>query len=163
MALRSESEMQYKSIPEMTPTQIERFWSRVDKSAGPDGCWLWTGYIKDCGHGKLYINRIGYLAHRVAFVIAGNDLPRTLVLDHVKNRGCTNKNCVNPAHLEPVTIAENSRRGEGICARHILKTHCPKGHPYDAKNTGIKTGTTYRYCLQCAREWARQKRASRAR
>ncbi len=25
---------------------INRLWSRVDKSAGPTGCWIWTGYLR---------------------------------------------------------------------------------------------------------------------
>lgn len=37
-------------------------------------------------------------------------IPDGLTLDHVVAWGCRHKNCVNPAHLEPVTAAENTRR-----------------------------------------------------
>ncbi|MGH9151353.1 MAG: HNH endonuclease [Acidimicrobiales bacterium] len=33
--------------------------------------------------------------------------PEGLTLDHL----CRDRRCVNPAHLEPVTVAENLRRG----------------------------------------------------
>src|SRR5438874_974236 len=28
------------------------FWSKVDKSGGPDACWPWTGCINAWGYGK---------------------------------------------------------------------------------------------------------------
>lgn len=45
--------------------------------------------------------------------------------------------------------------------RQALKTHCPKGHPYDAENTKIcrrvspRTGKPYNYriCLACYRAY----------
>jgi hypothetical protein len=41
------------------------------------------------------------------------------------------------------------------------KTHCPKGHPYDAENTAYHRGS--RYCRTChrkyGRDWARRRRA----
>ena len=26
----------------LSPSQATRFWAKVDKSSGPDACWLWT-------------------------------------------------------------------------------------------------------------------------
>jgi hypothetical protein len=46
-------------------------------------------------------------AHRFAYLEFVGPIPDGLVLDHL----CRNKKCVNPDHLEPVTNAENLRRG----------------------------------------------------
>ena len=47
---------------------------------------------------------------------------------------CRNPACVNPDHLEPVSIRENLLRGVGPSAQHAKKTHCPAGHSYAGKN-----------------------------
>jgi len=64
-----------------------------------------------------YVSRYGYArfniapgqsvhAHRFAYEELVGPIPEGLDLDHL----CRNKTCVNPAHLEPVTRAENVRR-----------------------------------------------------
>ncbi|MFJ2662519.1 HNH endonuclease signature motif containing protein [Arthrobacter koreensis] len=81
--------------------------------------------------------------HRVAYELFSGPIPNGLVLDHL----CRNRGCFNPNHLEPVTRAVNNLRGVGFMAAHARKTHCPKGHPYDEKNTQIKNGA--RRCRAC--------------
>jgi hypothetical protein len=49
-----------------------------------------------------------------------------------------------------VTRKENARRG--LCgAKARARTHCPAGHPYDARNTKHYRG--YRYCRACRNAW----------
>jgi hypothetical protein len=81
-----------------------RLWSQVTKT---DACWLWTGYLNHQGYGTLWDGEMVAGAHRVAYRLEVGAIPEDLVLDHL----CRVRNCVNPAHLEPVTSAENTRRG----------------------------------------------------
>jgi hypothetical protein len=92
-------------VPKLTPQQIERFHSCVDRSS--ESCWLWKGSLDGKGYGQFSIDNLNFVAHRVSFVLAGRTVPVGLELDHL----CRVRRCVNPAHLEPVTHRENVRRG----------------------------------------------------
>lgn len=78
----------------------------IDKSAGLDSCWPWTGRRDRKGYGEVYHDGRKARAHRVVFESMRGPIPEGMQLDHL----CRNKGCVNPAHLEPVTNAENCRR-----------------------------------------------------
>lgn len=68
------------------------------------GCWLWAGADNGVGYGKFR----GKYAHRVSYEAAKGPIPDGMHLDHL----CRIRCCVNPDHLEPVTNAENARRGK---------------------------------------------------
>jgi hypothetical protein len=91
---------------------VERFWAKVDKSAGPGGCWLWTAGKQGAGYGQFFWAGGKYLAHRFAYEMAFGPVPEGRQIDHVWARGCRHRHCVNPAHLEAVTLEENVRRAQ---------------------------------------------------
>lgn len=62
------------------------------------------------------------------------------------------RRCVNPAHLEVVTHAENVRRGM-VGSNTRAKTTCPEGHPYD--RTRKSDGA--RLCSTCRRRQDRER------
>lgn len=116
--------------PYPTKPISDRFWAKVNRSGplppretlafGLDPCWIWLGNPDREGYGRFYIDRkTGYMAHRYSYALAKGPIPRGLVLDHL----CQNPSCVNPKHLEPVTIGENIRRG-----KRRLGDPCSHGH-----------------------------------
>ncbi|MGW5568489.1 HNH endonuclease signature motif containing protein [Streptomyces tendae] len=95
----------------LTDEDLERFLSKVDPP-NSDGCTLWNASTYGGGYGQFKINRRSFVAHRVAWIIQHGAIPEGLEIDHVWARGCRSKACVNIAHLEAVTGAENARRRE---------------------------------------------------
>lgn len=109
------------------------------------GCWLWVAGYAYYGYAAAKIDGRCQRVHRVFYEHFVGPIPSGLVLDHLCRVTC----CVNPQHLEPVTNAENVRRGDsGKFQRG--KTHCPKGHEYTEGNTRI-TATGSRACRECHR------------
>ena len=82
-----------------------RFWSKVKKSRG---CWLWQGAINTNGYGNFHNKGRTVKAHRFAYEICVGEIPKGLTIDHL----CRVRHCVNPSHLEPVTMRENFLRGD---------------------------------------------------
>lgn len=74
------------------------------------GCLLWQGRVHWTGYGAFSKNGKWLQAHRVVYEHLVADIPDGMSIDHVYERGCRNKSCVNPAHLEAVTMQENIRR-----------------------------------------------------
>lgn len=136
-------------------TTDERFWSKVDRR-GPDECWPWTGALSPKGYGKFRgADGRTKQAHRVAYELAVGPIPAGMTIDHVRSRGCIHRHCVNPAHLEPVTMGVNVLRGEGPSAQHARATHCPQGHAYSGKNLYVRPSNGGRECRTCRRNYWR--------
>lgn len=91
----------------------ERFWEKVQKG-GPDDCWLWTGTRQPRGDGLISTAWPGWgpegqrllLAHRLSYDLFIGPIPEGYVIHHC----CQNPSCVNPRHLEAVTLEEHKQR-----------------------------------------------------
>ena len=121
---------------------LSRFNSKVKDVE--TGCRQWLGAL-DRGYGRFWCAGKTLIAHRVAWEHVHGPVPKDLQLDHL----CRNRGCVNPAHLEPVTLGTNVLRGTGITAKNLRKTHCVLGHPYNDRNT-YRTKRGNRHCRTCA-------------
>ncbi len=121
---------------------IERFEEKINKSNSSD-CWLWNGKIDPHGYSLFSIQGKWNRAHRVAYTLFIGPIPKNLTLDHL----CRVRNCVNPNHLEAVTIKVNTLRGTSFSVLNALKTHCPHNHPYSESNTYLYKGE--RHCKSC--------------
>lgn len=125
---------------------VKRFWDKVWFQLN---CWEWTAAKNVAGYGVFRpggsANNV--YAHRFSYELAKGVIPGDFTVDHL----CRNKACVNPAHLEAVSLQENLSRRV-----YVPKTHCPQGHVLDGGNVSIDRGA--RRCKTCGRDRARIKR-----
>ncbi len=112
-----------------------------------DDCWLYAGYKDPQGYGRIFYTKNGKThyeySHRVSYETFKKPIKDPLVIDHL----CKVRHCMNPDHLEPVTVRINTLRGDGVLINKN-KTHCQKGHEYSPDNTRLsKQG--WRVCRTC--------------
>lgn len=139
---------------------LARFWKKVNKDA-PGGCWLWTASCVADGYGQFNKGSKQMVrAHRFAYEACVGPIPDGLTLDHL----CRVRGCVNPAHLEPVSMRVNIMRGQSSGAVNARKTHCIHGHEFTPENTQTSQSRGWRRCLTCFRVRDREaKKAARRR
>lgn len=118
----------------------------------PSTCLAWTGAVQSSGYGSVGIgNGKTGLAHRVAWEHARGPIPEGMTVDHL----CRFKLCVNVAHMELVSIGENTRR------RYDRMDACVNGHELTPDNLIEKvraSGTVMRNCRRCQNDAARRSR-----
>lgn len=122
----------------------ERFWQKVERG---NDCWTWVGAKNPSGHGRFWVDGKNMPSHRYAYEMLVGPIPEGLHIDHL----CQNPSCVNPAHMEPVTLWENLRRAPNqVAVVNAAKTHCPHDHEYTPENTYRHSGR--RICRTCQRD-----------
>lgn len=142
----------------------ERFLSHVSPCPF-SGCWFWMSQLNHNGYGVFAFNQRPEAAHRMSYRLFRGSIPEELQVDHAChdpkecNGGpeCPHRKCVNPRHLQLLTLQDNLKRGGGnraavlaIKANCAKITHCPQGHEYSETNTVRYDGK--RQCVTC-RKW----------
>jgi len=150
----------------------ERFLRRV--YVAENGCWQMRGSHDKDGYAQFHRRSNLKKAHRISYEWYKGPILNKLTIDHL----CKNKGCVNPDHLEAVTVEENGRRhnAEGyknwyknlnekekkaflekssrkatiIAAEKKKKaTHCRRGHEWKPETTYIVPSNGHRRCNVC--------------
>lgn len=138
----------------LTEKQQENFWSRVLKT---NTCWMWFGCRSADGYGRFQFKRTTINAHRMAYALKKGILDKSKQIHHL----CNNPSCVNPDHLEQITVRENVLLSDNPASINARKTHCNKGHPLSGDNLYCPPSGK-RYCRTCgnilSRDYMREKR-----
>lgn len=129
----------------------DRFWSKVKKTSD---CWIWQAATTLEGYGRFRLPHKHVLAHRYCFELMGNLIPDGFTIHH----HCGNKACVNPDHLEVMTLGDNNRQPDHPVGKNMRKTHCCHGHAFTHENTRIDT-KGHRVCRTCDRARPRREKA----
>ena len=122
------------------------------------GCWESRSVPNSYGYSRLMVDGRYRYVHRLMYMICVGPIPKGQVPDHVI---CENPPCCNPAHLELVTKAENSRR-----ARGVWLDECQRGHALTGWNAMKRSDgrTSCRTCFNesCRKSHARSRELRRA-
>lgn len=132
---------------------LERFWAKVDRD-GETGCWLWVANKTHDGYGRFSVGSKYVYAHRFAWTLENGQVQEGLQLDHL----CRVRECVNPAHMEPVDCRTNVLRGVSPSAMRAAQIECIHGHKFDDTNTYWRPDGG-RECRTCHRQREREYRA----
>lgn len=134
---------------------LERVMLRTTITEG--GCWLWQGSKSTEGYGQTTYRSKAVQIHRRMYLISRNV---TLTSKQLVCHSCDVRLCHNPEHLWIGSKADNSL--DMVLKRRMpeqSRTHCPKGHEYNAENTNYKkakSGRLARECRECQRAKARE-------
>lgn len=101
----------FRALPPLVCARLDVVPAPLGAPFGPCVCYVGRRFSRN-GYGRLYCDRAraerqahGYVYDRLV-----GPVPPGLVLDHL----CRVRTCVAPWHLEPVTVRENTRRGQAI-------------------------------------------------
>jgi hypothetical protein len=101
---------QFVGDPVALAKVTERFWARVQKPDGGDGCWTWSG-ATESGYGVVGLpppseRGLKVKAHVFSFWLHHGRWPREGLM--VLHR-CNNKECSRPSHLYEGNARDNAR------------------------------------------------------
>lgn len=110
-------------------------------------------------YGTVRLGNVNQGVHRFAYQWFVGAIPADHQIDHL----CRVHRCVNPAHLEAVTVSENQLRG----LRGVQQTHCHKGHEMTPENTVLIHGMrrmnrTCRVCYNAFQRAYQQRKRDQA-
>ena len=94
------------------------------------GCWLWNASTSSDGYARIKVDGKMVAAHRMAYATWVGPIPEGMTVDHL----CFVTSCVNPTHLQLLTVSENSRR-----QRRLMALTCKRGHLLEGDSRRCRT------------------------
>lgn len=135
-------------------TLEERFWAYVNKQSDGE-CWGWRLRRMRNGYGRIGITDpatrsvVNKYAHRLSWELNRGPIPEGYEVHHK----CHNRMCVNPSHLEVLTVQDHRR------SDMRERVECPHGHPYSPENTYMNPKGV-KICRTCLRLGAKRRAAA---
>ena len=106
-------------------------------------CWVVVrGHMSRNGYGRVSFGGRDVQIHRYIYELLREKIPHGMILDHL----CRVRACCNPFHCEPVSHAENTRRGKAVLYRRpcqekgkegVLEGPSPSGHSIWTSDSGV--------------------------
>lgn len=151
-----------------TPQQVDddaiaRWLDRID-IASPRACWQWPGAVGDGGYSHAVLMKRSRKPYRMFYEHFIGPVPEGMTLNHTCHdadpdcRGgsyCVHRLCVNPAHLESVSIGNNTK------SAFATRAYCRAGrHLWTEENTVWigKGSKLQRRCRECKNEKSRARK-----
>lgn len=130
------------------PGTLERFAAKIRLDDDGPCRFRWLYSDKLTGYGGFTLGRkMG--AHKASHLMFVGPVPKGWHVDHVKDRGCVNRDCVWWEHLEAVTPGDNIRRGDAAKPWAC----CKRGHELTPDNVYLYgPGKNERRCKTCKDE-----------
>lgn len=103
----------------MTP--IDRIFSKSIRMS--NGCIEYSGYLNECGYGRLRCNGKHHLVHKFIFESFKGSIPEGMLVCH----SCDNRKCINIEHLflgthkDNIHDAINKGRHKGVFNSPFVK------------------------------------------
>lgn len=134
-------------------------------------CWPSTSRASH-GYGVVMIDGETKYRHRVSYQLHVGPIPRGWEVDHVchsaaveagtcEGGACVHTGCWNPAHLETVTSAENSARGNHPLFAIARSNRCRRDHDLTDPAYVYTRPDGRRRCRRCQLDGQKARRSSK--
>jgi hypothetical protein len=135
-----------KPARRVTPA-VDRFMAKWALDVAT-GCWQWNAHVAGWGYGDF--NRGPGLTNQPAHRWAFEHFVRPLAEGEQVHHRCENPRCVNPDHLEAMTLDEHNLRHGKAWGVNKAKKECRRGHPLAGDNLRVGRAGA-RMCRECER------------